>query len=35
VVDREPFDGPLTVRFGDEQHVLGGKLTQAMRTVTA
>jgi DtxR family Mn-dependent transcriptional regulator len=35
VLDREPFDGPLTVRFGDEEHVLGGTLTQAMRTVTA
>jgi DtxR family Mn-dependent transcriptional regulator len=35
VVDREPFDGPLTVRFGDDEHVLGGMLTQAMRTVTA
>ena len=27
----EPFDGPLSVRFGDEVHVLGGTLTQAMR----
>jgi DtxR family Mn-dependent transcriptional regulator len=35
VLDREPFDGPLTVRFGDEEHILGGTLTQAMRTVTA
>jgi DtxR family Mn-dependent transcriptional regulator len=31
VLDREPFDGPLTVRFGDAQHVLGGRLTRAMR----
>jgi DtxR family transcriptional regulator, Mn-dependent transcriptional regulator len=35
VLDREPFDGPLTVRFGDEEHLLGGTLTKAMRTVTA
>jgi DtxR family Mn-dependent transcriptional regulator len=31
VVAREPFDGPLTVRFGSEDHVLGGGLTRAMR----
>jgi DtxR family transcriptional regulator, Mn-dependent transcriptional regulator len=31
VVDRQPFDGPLTVRFGDELHVLGGGLARAMR----
>jgi len=31
VVAREPFDGPLTVRFGSEEHVLGGGLTRAMR----
>ena len=31
VLDREPFDGPLTVRFGNAQHVLGGRLTRAMR----
>ena len=31
VVDKEPFDGPLSVRFGSEVHVLGGALTQAMR----
>jgi len=34
VLAREPFDGPLTVRFGDGDHVLGGALTHAMRTVT-
>ena len=28
---RQPFDGPLTVRFGDELHVLGGALARAMR----
>ena len=28
---REPFDGPITVRFGAGEHVLGGKLANAMR----
>jgi DtxR family Mn-dependent transcriptional regulator len=31
VVDKEPFEGPLSVRFGGELHVLGGALTRAMR----
>jgi DtxR family Mn-dependent transcriptional regulator len=31
VVRREPFGGPLTVRFAGEEHVLGGALTEAMR----
>jgi DtxR family Mn-dependent transcriptional regulator len=31
VVDRQPFDGPLTVRFGDRLHTLGGRLAGAMR----
>jgi len=31
VVDRQPFDGPLTVRFGRTDHVLGGVLAGAMR----
>ena len=31
VVDRQPFDGPLFVRFGDDVHVLGGALAAAMR----
>jgi DtxR family transcriptional regulator, Mn-dependent transcriptional regulator len=31
VVDKQPFDGPLFVRFGDDVHVLGGSLAQAMR----
>ena len=31
VVDRQPFGGPLTVRFGDELHTLGGGLARAMR----
>jgi DtxR family Mn-dependent transcriptional regulator len=33
VLKREPFEGPLTVRFGGSSHVLGGALPQAMRTV--
>jgi DtxR family Mn-dependent transcriptional regulator len=32
VVDRQPFDGPLTVRFDGHVHVLGGALAQAMQT---
>jgi DtxR family Mn-dependent transcriptional regulator len=35
VLEREPFDGPLTVRFAQKPHVLGGALTRAMRTVVA
>jgi DtxR family Mn-dependent transcriptional regulator len=31
VVDRQPFDGPLFVRFGDEVQALGGELARAMR----
>ena len=31
VVDRQPFDGPLFVRFGDKLQVLGGALARAMR----
>ena len=31
VLERQPFDGPLTVRFGDDQHVLGGRLAAAIR----
>jgi DtxR family Mn-dependent transcriptional regulator len=31
VIDKQPFDGPLFVRFGDEVHVLGGGLAGAMR----
>jgi DtxR family Mn-dependent transcriptional regulator len=35
VVAREPFEGPLKVRFGETSHVLGGALTRAMRTAAA
>jgi DtxR family transcriptional regulator, Mn-dependent transcriptional regulator len=31
IIAREPFDGPLTVRFGTADHVLGGALARAMR----
>jgi DtxR family Mn-dependent transcriptional regulator len=31
VVEKQPFDGPLFVRFGDDVHVLGGALAGAMR----
>ena len=31
VVGKEPFEGPLSVRFGDRVHTLGGALTRAMR----
>lgn len=31
VVDKQPFDGPLFVRFGSEVLVLGGELAKAMR----
>jgi len=31
VVERQPFEGPVTVRFGGAEHVLGGALVRAMR----
>src|SRR3954471_6085228 len=31
VVERQPFGGPLFVRFGDDVHPLGGELADAMR----
>ena len=31
VLDRQPFGGPLFVRFGTDVHPLGGELAQAMR----
>jgi DtxR family Mn-dependent transcriptional regulator len=31
VLERQPFGGPLFVRFGDEIHPLGGELARAMR----
>jgi DtxR family transcriptional regulator, Mn-dependent transcriptional regulator len=31
VIERQPFEGPLFVRFGDDVHVIGGVLASAMR----
>jgi DtxR family transcriptional regulator, Mn-dependent transcriptional regulator len=31
VIEKQPFEGPLFVRFGDHVHVLGGALARAMR----
>jgi DtxR family transcriptional regulator, Mn-dependent transcriptional regulator len=31
VVDKQPFEGPLFVRFGDRLQILGGALAKAMR----
>ena len=31
VVERQPFGGPLFVRFGEDIHPLGGELARAMR----
>ena len=31
VIERQPFDGPVFVRFGEDVHVLGGALAEAMR----
>ncbi len=31
VIEKQPFDGPLFVRFGAEVHVLGGAPARAMR----
>ena len=31
VIEKQPFDGPLFVRFGDHTEVLGGTLATAMR----
>jgi DtxR family transcriptional regulator, Mn-dependent transcriptional regulator len=31
VIDKQPFDGPLFVRFGEDVHVFGGALARAMR----
>ena len=35
VMDKQPFGGPLFVRFGDETHVVGGLLAAAMRVEEA
>jgi DtxR family Mn-dependent transcriptional regulator len=31
VIEKQPFEGPLFVRFADNVHVLGGMLAKAMR----
>ena len=31
VRDRQPFGGPLFVRFGEREHTIGGQLARAMR----
>jgi DtxR family Mn-dependent transcriptional regulator len=35
VVERQPFGGPLFVRFGSDIHPLGGALAEAMRVEMA
>src|SRR3954447_2272343 len=35
VVDKQPFGGPLFASFGDDVHVLGGQLADAMRVEVA
>jgi DtxR family Mn-dependent transcriptional regulator len=35
VLGKEPFEGPVSVRFGERVHLLGGGLTRAMRTEAA
>jgi DtxR family Mn-dependent transcriptional regulator len=30
VLGRQPFEGPLTVRFGDHEEILGGRLADSM-----
>jgi DtxR family transcriptional regulator, Mn-dependent transcriptional regulator len=35
IIERQPFDGPLTVRFGTTVQVLGGGLAAAMRVEPA
>src|SRR3954465_3077763 len=35
VVEKQPFDGPLFARFGEQVHVIGGALASAMRVEVA
>lgn len=35
VLDRQPFGGPATVRFGEVEHAIGGQLARAMRVAPA
>ncbi len=34
IVDRQPFGGPVFVRFGEREHPIGGALARAMRIET-
>jgi DtxR family transcriptional regulator, Mn-dependent transcriptional regulator len=34
LIEKQPFEGPLFVRFGDEVHVLGATLARAIRVAT-
>jgi len=34
VVERQPFGGPVFVRFGEREHPIGGELARAMRIET-
>ena len=34
VLERQPFDGPLSVRVGKQVHVLGAVLSRAIRVQT-
>jgi hypothetical protein len=31
MLERQPFGGPLAIRFGDRRHTIGGQLAAAMR----
>ena len=33
MVDRQPFDGPVSIRIGENTHALGLTLAEAMRVV--
>jgi DtxR family Mn-dependent transcriptional regulator len=35
VTDRQPFEGPLTIRIVEREHVLGGRVARAMRVELA
>jgi len=35
VIERQPFDGPISIRAGDQTHVLGATLARAMRVAAA
>ena len=34
IIDRQPFGGPVFVRFGEREHPIGGELARAMRIET-